>query len=134
MGDVGDEIEIQVSVERGVEHVGQDGHLQRVAVRRRPHDHLGPDVAGGARPVVDHQRLAELIRQPLSDDARDDVGRAAGREGDDQAHRPRRISLREGDTRDGRQRHSARGQMQEITATKCHDVRPQLFAAGCPPL
>jgi hypothetical protein len=45
------------------------------------------------------------------DQARDDVGRAAGRKADDDAHRPRRIGLRPREARDGRQHGSAGGQM-----------------------
>ena len=37
-----------------------------------------------------------------------------GREADDDAHRPRRIGLRPRDPRHGRQRGSARGQMQKM--------------------
>ena len=46
-----------------------------VAVRRRVHDRLGTDVAAGARPVVDDELLAESLRQPLTDQARENVGR-----------------------------------------------------------
>ena len=91
---------------------------QRVAVRRRAHDRLGADIAAGARPVLDDEWLAEPLRQPLADQARDDVGAAAGGKADDDAHRPRRIGLRPRDARDGRQRGSARCQMQKSTAGK----------------
>ena len=40
--------------------------------------------------------------------------RAAGGKADDDAHRPRRIGLRPRDARHGRQRGSARGQMQKF--------------------
>ena len=39
---------------------------------------------------------------------------------DDDAHRPRRIGLRPRDARHGRQRGSARGQMQKISTGKFH--------------
>ena len=67
---------------------------QRVAVGRRARDRLQREIAAGARPVVDHHRLAEPLRQRLPDEPRDDVGRAAGGNENDQGHRPRRISLR----------------------------------------
>src|SRR5262249_3563733 len=50
------------------------------------------DRAAGAAPVVDDDRLAELLAEPLRDDAADDVVAAAGREGDDQADPFRRIA------------------------------------------
>ena len=40
------------------------------------YDRLGTDVAAGARPVVDDEWLTEPLRQPLADQARDDVGPA----------------------------------------------------------
>ena len=59
--------------------VRRHGEQQRVAVRRRAHDRFGGDIAAGARPVVDHDRLAQPLRQPLSDHAGNDVRRAARR-------------------------------------------------------
>ena len=76
--DVADEIEIELVVERRVEHVGQGGHEQRVAVRRSMHDGFGRDVAACPGPVVDDERLAESIRQLLTQQPRDDGVRAAG--------------------------------------------------------
>ena len=43
-----------------------------------------------------------------------------GGKADDDAHRPRRIGLRPRDARHGRQRGSARGQMQKLSAGKFH--------------
>ena len=76
--DVADEIEIELVVERRVDRVRRSDQEERVAVRRRAHDRLGADIAAGARPVLDDELLAEPLRQPLTDQARDDVGRAAG--------------------------------------------------------
>jgi len=56
--------------------------------------------------------------------ARDDVGRAAGRIADDDAHRTRRIGLRPSGTRDCRQRGSARCQMQKSSTGKFHFQPP----------
>ena len=53
--------------------------------------------------------------------------RAAGGNADDQAHRPRRIGLRPRDARHGRQRGSARCQMQKLSAGKFHWVLPNLY-------
>src|SRR5262249_30045848 len=87
---------------------------------RRAHDRLGRDIGARARSVLDDEWLAEPFLQPLSDQARADVGGAAGGEADDDAHRPRRIGLRTRHARDGRQRGSARGQVQELAAGKLH--------------
>ena len=112
--DVAKEIVIELIVERRVDYVWCTDEEERVAVGGRAHDGFGGDIAGGARPVLDDEWLAEPLRQPLADQAREDVIRATGGKADDQAHRPRRIGLRPSDARYGRQRGSARGQMQKI--------------------
>jgi len=91
---VADEIEIELIVERRVARVEATGHEQRIAVCGRVHDRLGADIAAAARPVLDDEWLAEPLRQPLTDQAREDVGRAGGRDRHDQTHRPRRVGLR----------------------------------------
>ena len=53
-----------------------------------------------------------------------------GGKADDDAHRPRRIGLRPRDARDGRERGSARGQMQEYAAGKFHSSP----SAACNPM
>ena len=66
----------QLGIERvraGERAVDQDG----VAVGRRLRHHVGADRAAGARPVLDHHGLAELLSDLLHHDARDDVARAA---------------------------------------------------------
>jgi len=60
----------------------------RGAVGRGLGDRVGADIAARARAVLDHDLLAETGAELLRDDPRDDVGAAAGREGDDQADRP----------------------------------------------
>jgi hypothetical protein len=52
------------------------------------HDRLGGDIAAGARPVLDDEWLAEPLRQPLTDQTREDVVRPASGKADDDAHRP----------------------------------------------
>ena len=78
--DVADEIEIEFLVERRVDCVRRADQEQCIAVRGRAHDRLGGDIAASTRPVLDDERLAEPLRQPLTDQARDDVGRAARRQ------------------------------------------------------
>src|SRR5258708_407076 len=60
--DVAHEIEIELVVERRVDRVSRACQEQRVAVRRRLHDCLGGDIGGSARPVLDHEWLAEALR------------------------------------------------------------------------
>ncbi len=67
-------------------------HQYRVAVGLGLGDGADPDRAARARPVLDDERLAELLRQALRHRARHDVRGAAGREGHDDLHplgRPR---------------------------------------------
>ena len=45
-------------------------------------------------PVLHHDLLADVLPHLLRDQPRDDVGRAAGREPDQEAHRLRRPGLR----------------------------------------
>jgi hypothetical protein len=85
---------------------------------------LGADIAGGTRPVLDDERLAEALRQPVTDQAREDVGPAASGKGGDHAHRPRGVDFRPSHARHSRQRGSARGQMQELAAGKFHFEPP----------
>src|SRR5262249_5290835 len=56
--------------------------------------------------------------------ARGDVGRAGGRERHNHPHWPRWIGLRPSETRGGRERGSARGQMEKISAGKFHFEPP----------
>ncbi len=57
------EIERQVRRHRRVDHVGDRAEKQRVAVLRRARRIFGRDVARRARPVLDHELLAERIAQ-----------------------------------------------------------------------
>ena len=97
--------EIDGAIERGVDHVVRRNDQQRVTVRRRARDHLGSDIGGGARPVLDDECLAEPLLQPFRHQASEDVDRLPGGKADDDAHRPRWIGLR---ARDGRRRPAAR--------------------------
>ena len=89
--DVADEVEAEVLVERRVDAVGRVDEQHRVAVRRRVDDRLDAEVVAGARLVLDHERLAHLLGQPLRDDARQHVGRAGRRVRDDPLDRPGRV-------------------------------------------
>jgi hypothetical protein len=72
--------------------------------------------------------LPKTLRQRLTDQAREDVGRATGRKANHNAYRPRGIGLRPSDSRDGRQRGSACCEIQERAAGKFHSVASLIFA------
>jgi len=78
---------------------------------------LGGDI--GSRDWL-YERLAEPIREPLTNETRGDVGRAASQETNNDAHRPRRISLCPSKVRDARKSGSARCQPQKSTAGEFH--------------
>ena len=61
---------------------------QRIAIRRRLRDRLGADVAARAGAILDDELLAEPLREPLTHQARLDVGRPAGGKADDDTHWP----------------------------------------------
>jgi hypothetical protein len=115
-------------IERRVDCVCRDNDKERVAVRRRFHHDFRADIAGGARSVFNDELLAKSLRQPLTNHARDDVGRTTGRKTDDDAYRPRRIRLRPSEARPDRECGSTHGQMPEAAAGKFHDHPPKKCA------
>src|SRR5215204_4082871 len=115
-----DEIEIQLVIQRRVDCVRRTADEQRIAIWWRTHDRLSAQIAASTAPILDDKWLAKSIRQPLTDQAREDVESAAGAEADHDPHRPRRIGLRPCGTRHRRQRGSARGEMQECAPGKFH--------------
>ena len=108
-----DRIVGQVLEQAGIHRDRGRGEQQRMAVRigARHQRHAGVAAAAGA--IVDDHALAERLRQRLGQDARDDVGRPAGRERHDQRDGAGRI-VRLGGR--GRQR----GQQRPITR-RCSD-------------
>jgi hypothetical protein len=58
-----------------------------VAVGGRLGGQFGRDCAAGAWTVIDDHLLAEVLRQLLRDEPRHDVGRATGREADEETNR-----------------------------------------------
>ena len=62
-------------------------HDERVAVGRRLGDCVRTDHAPRARPVLDHDLLAERSRELVGDEPRDHVGRIARRAGRDEPDR-----------------------------------------------
>src|SRR5207249_2347487 len=93
---------------------------QSITVRCCTHDCLGPNVAACTWSIFNNEWLPQPLSQPLSHHTRNDVPRAAGRKVNDNAHWPRRIGLGSCNARHGRQRSSARGQMQKLPSGKLH--------------
>jgi hypothetical protein len=81
-------------------------------------------IAARAGPVLDNDWLVELVRQPLTDQARNDVKSTAGRKADDDAYRPRRIGLCQSEAGRDREHGSARGQLQKLPTGEFHIALP----------
>ena len=71
------EIEIKLGIERRVNRVRRRDEKECVAVGGRPYDRLRADIAAATRSVLDHEWLAKALRQPLADQAGDNVGWSA---------------------------------------------------------
>jgi hypothetical protein len=100
LGDQRDGREILERVIGHLLHAGGDGEragaddADGVAVRLGLGDHVGPEHAGLAGAVLDHDGLLEDLRHALRDHARDHVVRPAGREWHDQPDGLAREALR----------------------------------------
>ena len=129
---VGREIEFEVLVERRVHRIGRGDQQKRVAVGWRAHDRLGGDIGGGAGAVLDDELLAQTLRQPWRREASEDVGGAAGRKTNDDAHRPRRIGLRKRHSRQRGGGGRACGKAHEMSAAdfRVHAGAPQKFTSS----
>ncbi len=82
-----------------------------MAVGHRAADGFGREIAAGAAAIFHHHRLPEALAELLSNQAGDDVGNAAGREGDLERDGLRRIALRRSrpcDSADGRREQDAK--------------------------
>src|SRR5262249_46420124 len=113
--DIAEKNEIELVVECRVDYVGRTASEERVAIGWRTHDPLGGESATGTHTILDDEWLAELLRQPLADQTREDVARAARGKTEDDV-----LGLRPSEVRDHRQRGSAGGEMQKISAGKFH--------------
>ena len=89
-----------VLVHRRPDHDDRDArHHQRVAVGLGAGHRFRHRDAAAARPVLDHELLAEGLAQRLAVEPRRGVGGAAGRKRHDDAHVPGRPILRNGSCR-----------------------------------
>jgi hypothetical protein len=94
----GDEIlfgvERKVRVKRHARRQRDLVQQHRIAVGRGAGGAAGRDHAAGAADVFDDHLLPERLRHAVLDDARDRIGRAAGRVGDHERDRTAGVSLR----------------------------------------
>src|SRR6516225_8022404 len=96
-------------------------HKERVTVRRRIHYRFGADIAASPRTILDNELLAELCGQPLPHQTCENVGRASRSKPNDDAHWPRRVTLRSCTARGCGQYGSTRYHMEKLSAGKLHD-------------
>jgi hypothetical protein len=104
------------SLRRKAPNVSRSAKEQHVTVGGRTCDHFSANIAASAGTVLDDELLAESFGQPLTDQACRCVRSRASCEADDDAHRPRRISLRSYNRRYGRQNGSTRCQMEKLSS------------------
>ena len=76
--DVAHDIDRAFFIERHVDGMRRSDLQKRISIRWRARGRLQGEIAAGTRPIVDDHRLPEPLRQRLTDEARDDVGRATG--------------------------------------------------------
>jgi len=107
-------------IERRIDHEVRAVDQERVAVGRRLRGAAGADVAAGAADVLDIELLAHLLGQLRRDHPREQVGRAAGCERNDHAHRSRRVALRPRDAWGGEPSGGGAGEAQEPAAGERH--------------
>src|SRR5262245_47870023 len=109
--DVTYEIEVESLVERGINGVRGKGQKEGIAIRSRSHDRLGGDVGARAQAVLDDELLSKSLREPLPDQACNNIHSPTSGSAADDAHRARRINLRPSRLRYRRYRNSAHGQI-----------------------
>ena len=117
------EVVVEFGVKRRVDFVGGGRPQQGVAVGRRARDRLGRDSGAGAGPVLDHKRLAELLRHELTDEAAHNVGGPARRKADDDFDGPGRIVERGGKSWQRRRRCGACCEAKKLPANKVYRNR-----------
>jgi hypothetical protein len=97
--DVADEIEIEVVIKSCIDCGSSIRAKKRIAIGGRVYDCIGGDIAGGACPVLDDERLTQPLLERLAHQACEDVRSPARGIANDAAKRTRRIGLRPRDPR-----------------------------------
>jgi hypothetical protein len=85
-----------LGIKAGIDHVGARADQQRIAVRLGMGHVSDPDIAAGARAVLDNDIAGQREPEILAEDSRHDVGGAGRRERNDDLDRPLRIARRLG--------------------------------------
>ena len=111
----------EVRIDRGRDRMLRRVDQERIAVRLRARDDGAPIVPPAPPRFSDDDGLAELLRQRVEHDARNDVDGAAGRHRNDGADRFRRPALRPRDARNERRGERGAGERQALTACEFHD-------------
>jgi hypothetical protein len=83
---VAQRIDLSVRQRRDIHRQRLRGEQQRVAIVPGLGDGNRGDIAARARFVLDHHRLMPALAKLLPEQARENVGRSADAEGDDDAH------------------------------------------------
>src|SRR6185312_16671422 len=117
---------------RGVEHVGlYVTDAQRIAVRRGAGDAADADAAAGAADVLGNDGLVQHRAHAVGQNARDGVGRAAGRIGHHDGDDARRERLRPRGVRRQRQDGGAQCGLQKLATPELHcRAYPALMSAN----
>ena len=131
---VGDRLQALLRIERHVldqelvvdDRIGIDD-ADRIAVGRRILAGPRADILHAARPVLDHDRLAERGPEFFAERAHEDVADAAGAGGGEHADRPRRPVI----LRRGRDRRKA--SVAESAVMRRTDEPPQKDGLSCKP-
>src|ERR1700750_1891124 len=87
-------------------------------------DRFGGDIAVCTRSVVNHEWIAEALRESLGHDAHTEVGCLAGGKSDDDTYRARRVGLRPCNAQGYGNRSSADGKTKNGSATNPHVPLP----------
>ena len=110
------DIEIQRVVKRCIDRVSVHYQEKGVAISGRMDDSVGGDIAASAHSILYDEGPAKSLREPLCNEARKYVGRAASSQADDQAHWADRKGLSPSEARYG----SDRGQLKECATGNFH--------------
>src|SRR5262249_27561500 len=115
------------SVDRAVNDVRIPvANNQRVSVRRGTGEPTDANASIRARHILDDNRLTERRSKTFANHAPEQIREPATRQRHDNRNWPGRIGLRPSNTRRGRERGSARCEMEKISAGKFH-FDPSLF-------
>src|SRR5262249_57764731 len=110
----------KVCIKRDRESMGSRmTHQDGIAVGSCTHCTGRASRTAGSSHILNNELLSEQLRHVFANGASSNVSCPASSDRHDDRDRPRRIGLGSRNTRHGRQRGSARGQMEKISAGNC---------------